>query len=136
MWAQLIVSMVDCTTLVIVLMSVGGHALPEVSHMAAPGTEGAVQPGVCLLVEQAHEHPAVRLLLEAVQAPRLEAAVHAALTQLNRQRHTTLLQSSSISDNADPSLKRICLPENRISVEALTVSLGMSQDYCDQFPSC
>lgn len=104
--------------------------------MAAPGTEGAVQPGVCLLVEQAHEHPAVRLLLEAVQAPRLEAAVHAALTQLNRQRHTTLFQSSSISNNADPSLKRICLPENTTSVEALTMALAMSQEYCDCFPCC
>lgn len=115
-------SKIDGTTLVIVLMSLGRHASPEVSHIAAPGTEGAVQPGVCLLVEQAHEHPAVRLLLKAVQAPCLEAAVHAALMQLNRQGHTPLLQSSSMSNDAHPSLKRICLPENRIFVEELTVS--------------
>ncbi len=103
-------SVVDLISLVTVLMSLGGHASPEVSHVAAPGTEGAVQPGVCLLVEQAHEHPAVRLLLKAVQAPCLEAAVHAAVMQLNRQGHTPLLQSSSISPHADPSLKRTSLP--------------------------
>ncbi len=136
MRAQQVMSMIDGTTLVIVLMSLGGHASPIVSHIAAPGTEEAVQPGVCLLVEQAHEHPAVRLLLKAVQAPCLEAAVHAALLQLNRQRHTPLLQSSSISNNAHPSLKRICLPEIRNFVEELTVSLAMSQDYCHHFPCC
>lgn len=51
----------DLMSRVIVLMSLGRRASPEVSHIAAPGTEGAVQPGVCLLVEQAHEHPALRL---------------------------------------------------------------------------
>jgi len=65
---------------------------------------------VCLLVEQAHEHPAVHLLLKAVQAPCLEAAVHAAVMQLGGQGHTTLIQSSSISNGANPSLKCICLP--------------------------
>ncbi len=62
MWARQLMSVGDLITLVIVLMPLGRHASPEVSHIAAPGTEGAVQPGVCLLVEHAREHPAVHLL--------------------------------------------------------------------------